>query len=209
MKKIWRTLAAFLLPLYLVVAWFSPLIGWAALGCMLAPPLLAIFKGRWWCGNACPRGSFYDLFIAPLTKGRHIPQWAHTTGFRIFTLATVMSLFAAQMFFAWGNWAAMGHVFWRMILFTTLIGLTLALFYNHRSWCSFCPMGSMSAWLGKRAMPMRVDDSCIHCGQCERACPFGLKAFEGKGKPEGFQNGDCLKCGKCVAACPKHALKWK
>lgn len=31
--------------------------------CMLAPVLLAPFKGRYWCGNFCPRGSFYDNVI--------------------------------------------------------------------------------------------------------------------------------------------------
>ena len=207
-KKNWRRLAAILLPTYFVVAWIWPVVGWAALGCMLAPPFLAAIKGRWWCGNACPRGSFYDLFVAPFTKGRSIPAWAHTTGFRIFTLVAVMSLFTAQMAYAWGNWAAMGQVFLRMILITTLIGLTLSLFYSHRSWCSFCPMGSMSAWLGKRAMPMRVDASCVECKKCVQVCPFNLEAYRGKGKAEGFQDGDCLKCGKCMAACPKKALGW-
>ncbi|HBF33249.1 TPA: 4Fe-4S binding protein [Candidatus Sumerlaeota bacterium] len=205
-RTFWRTLSASLLLIYLVVAWIWPIIGWAALGCMLAPPLLAIRKGRWWCGNACPRGSFYDLFVAPFTKARHIPAWAHTVGFRVGTLIVVMSFFTLQMVYAWGNWNAMGLVFLRMILITTLIGLTLSIFYSHRSWCSFCPMGSMSALLGKRAMPMRVEASCISCKKCAQVCPFNLEPFQAKDAL--FENGDCLKCGKCVAACPKKALSF-
>src|SRR3712207_8880794 len=41
---------------YLVVGFFYPIIGLLALVCMVAPVAFAVKKGRWWCGNACPRG---------------------------------------------------------------------------------------------------------------------------------------------------------
>ena len=175
---------------------------------MVAPAIVAIHRGRWWCGNACPRGSFYDLFIAPFTKGRRIPTWTRALGFRVSVLVVVMSLFTLQMVYAWGNVSAMGQVFLRMILITTLIGLTLAAFYSHRSWCSFCPMGSISSWVGKRAMPMLVEASCVDCKKCAQVCSFNLEPFQSKGATEGFQNGDCLKCNKCVALCPKKSLSF-
>lgn len=42
---------------YLVAGYFWPAIGFIAIICMIAPVAFAVRKGRWWCGNACPRGN--------------------------------------------------------------------------------------------------------------------------------------------------------
>ncbi|MDF2572003.1 MAG: quinol dehydrogenase rane component, partial [Sporomusa sp.] len=49
---------------YLVVGYFYPVTGIVALICMLAPVLIAPFKGRQWCGNYCLRGSLYDNLLS-------------------------------------------------------------------------------------------------------------------------------------------------
>ena len=41
---------------YIILGWFSPVIGLLALICMIGPVVTSIFKGRWWCGHVCPRG---------------------------------------------------------------------------------------------------------------------------------------------------------
>ena len=41
---------------YIILAWFFPVVGLLALICMIGPVLTSIYKGRWWCGNVCPRG---------------------------------------------------------------------------------------------------------------------------------------------------------
>ena len=53
----------------------------------------------------------------------------------------------------------------------------------------------------------KIDKSkCIGCGECVKACPFGvLEIVNGKSKvvhPE-----RCRRCGLCVQACPKGAIK--
>ena len=45
---------------YIILAWFFPVAGLLALICMIGPVLTSIYKGRWWCGNVCPRGNMYD-----------------------------------------------------------------------------------------------------------------------------------------------------
>ena len=47
-------------------------------------------------------------------------------------------------------------------------------------------------------------DLCIHCGQCEDACPENALAM----RPEGpaFDVEACLNCGRCARACPEEAL---
>lgn len=49
---------------YLAIGYFYPVIGFLAIICMIAPVAFAVRKGRWWCGNACPRGNFYDNVLA-------------------------------------------------------------------------------------------------------------------------------------------------
>ncbi|MBQ8715881.1 MAG: 4Fe-4S binding protein [Prevotella sp.] len=42
---------------YIIIGWFWPVIGLLALICMIGPVLTSIWRGRWWCGNVCPRGN--------------------------------------------------------------------------------------------------------------------------------------------------------
>ena len=39
---------------YIILGWFSPVIGLLALICMIGPVVTSIFKGRWWCGLLFP-----------------------------------------------------------------------------------------------------------------------------------------------------------
>ena len=49
---------------YLILGWFFPVLGWAALICMIGPVLTSVWKGRFWCGNVCPRGNMYDRLLS-------------------------------------------------------------------------------------------------------------------------------------------------
>jgi len=42
---------------------------------MLAEIVGSLFNERYVYGNLCPRKSFYDRIMAPLSKRRPIPQW--------------------------------------------------------------------------------------------------------------------------------------
>ena len=56
-----------------------------------------------------------------------------------------MIVFSAQIFVAWGDWAAVGGVFLRVIFVTTIIGIILGISYNQRTWCAaVCPMGTLA-----------------------------------------------------------------
>lgn len=47
---------------------FYPLIGLLAIIFMLAPIIVAFFKGRLGCQKFCPRGSFNDVIISKIIK---------------------------------------------------------------------------------------------------------------------------------------------
>lgn len=130
--------------LFLSVGVFYPAIGLIAIICMLAPVLVAIWRGRWWCGNMCPRGSFFDHVLNRISGRKRTPAVFRTAYFRGFMVAFIMLMFGTQMYYAWGNISAMGMVFLILIGVTTLVGVLLSFFFNARTWCNFCPMGTLA-----------------------------------------------------------------
>lgn len=192
---------------FLAVGIFFPIIGLFALVCMLAPVALAIWKGRFWCGNFCPRGSFYDHIGKFLSSHRPMPQLFFNIHLRIAVILVLMSGFSWQVYKAWPYPEAIGAAFIKMILITTIIGLILGAIYHERSWCAFCPMGTLSALTTpSNNQRLYVADSCINCTLCSKACPFHLKPYLAKGNINGYLENDCIKCGRCIKACPKQAL---
>lgn len=199
-----------ILLIYLVAGYFWPAVGFLAIICMIAPVAFAVKKGRWWCGNACPRGNIYDRILTKYSLHRPIPAFVRLRGFRIFMVIFIFTMFGFQMYRAWGDLNAMGRVFWTIILITTIIGVTLSFIYAPRTWCSFCPMGTLSSWVTPRSGKLPdnyrrivVSESCTtKCKICSAVCPMQLKPYESRDNAEGFLHPDCIKCGNCTKGCP-------
>ncbi|MCK4249367.1 MAG: 4Fe-4S binding protein, partial [Candidatus Omnitrophica bacterium] len=101
-----------------------------------------------------------------------------------------------------------GRVFWIMCVATTSLGLVLAIFLHQRSWCSFCPVGSVQNVLGGGKGQLKIDkDKCIECKRCEKACTLNLPIVRYKNTGI-MSHRDCLKCSECIAVCPEQALSW-
>ena len=87
-------------------------------------------------------------------------------------------------------------VFYRIIVVTTIIGIVLSLFYNHRTWCSFCPMETIASVISKfrkNKNVLRVSSSCVSCKICEKKCPLGIVPYDYKG--DILSHPDCIQCG--------------
>ena len=116
---------------YILLGWFFPVIGLVAIICMIGPVLFSIWKGRWWCGNVCPRGNLYSRLLSKYSPHREIPKFVRTFGFRLFMVFFIFTMFGIQLSFVpWSEgglpmWAGIGKVFWTIIVVTTIVGYPL------------------------------------------------------------------------------------
>lgn len=204
----WKNYGFGILILYLIMGFFVwPALGVVALICMLAPVVVALYKGRKWCGSYCPRGSLWDNVFTKINPRKNIPRWAKSTWFRIFMLLVIFTVFGGQMYYAWPNFDAIGLVFLRIILITTLFGAVLALLYNPRTWCNFCPMGTLASWVSVGKKPISVANTCVSCKLCAKACPMEFEPYKARGAQ--FIDSDCIKCERCIHICPKKSLSFE
>ncbi len=205
--KLWKKYSFVLLIAFVILGLFDLRFASAALICMLAPVVVAAFRGRFWCGNLCPRGSFYDNVVAKFSNHKKVPKVLKSRGFRAVVLVFMMTVFISGVRAHWGDLYGIGMVFYRMIVATTIVGIVLSLFFNHRTWCNFCPMGTLAAVVSKFRKPknvLQISSDCVSCKICEKKCPLSVKPYDFK---EGhLSHPDCIQCGKCTQACPKDAI---
>ena len=199
---------------YIVVGWLWPATSWVAIICMVGPVAMSAYRGRFWCGHICPRGAFYSQIIERISRHKRIPTPLRSNGFRAFMLMFIMSMFAVQFYYSWGNVDAMGLVFWRLIIITTIVGIILGVIYSPRAWCTFCPMGTLSAIVGKRSAKaqkwnIQVLNQCKKCTLCAQKCPMQLTPYTAAGTENGYANADCLRCQKCIETCPLKVISFK
>lgn len=185
---------------YAWLGFFVPLV-------MLIGIIVACFNGRYVCGNLCPRGAFYDRLVSYISPQRPIPSILRNMLLRWIVLILLMGLMIYRLYqnpFSLEHW---GKVFWLMCTMTTLLGLVLALFIRARTWCAFCPIGTLGKIIGEKQSrsSLTLDSKkCLGCKLCEKVCPMNLQIIS-KEKTL-FPNADCIKCLECVAKCPRKAL---
>lgn len=197
---------------FCITGLFYPFIGVAALICMLAPVVVSFFKGRLWCGNFCPRGSMNDIVLAKISKKLPIPKFLKKQWFKLLFLGLLMGGFTVQIFIAWGSIVAVGAVFVRMIIITTLLAILLGTIFNQRTWCTICPMGTMAHYVARiKSINRRIKhvtfdtQKCVDCKICSKNCPIGIDVLKHKENGK-VTHADCLKCQVCVERCPKNSL---
>lgn len=205
--KLWKKYSFTLLIAFIVLGLIDLRFSLVAIICMVAPIIVSIFKGRFWCGNLCPRGNFYDNIVSKFSNKRKVPKFLKSYYFRTLVVIFMMTMFTLGIKQNWGNLYGIGMVFYRIIVVTTIIGIVLSLFYNHRTWCSFCPMGTIAAIVSKfstNKKVLQVSSNCVSCKICEKKCSLGIVPYAYKG--DLLSHPDCIQCGKCVSVCPKKAI---
>ena len=183
----------FLVPIVMIIGLLSPMLQ----------------RGRYVCGNACPRGAFYDRILRHVSLGKDIPSFFQNPSFRWIIFAALFGFFFWQASQPPFTTQHIGHLFWFMCTATTALGILLGVFFSHRCWCAFCPIGTWISAVGKDQHHLMIDKTrCIACKRCEKVCPFHLPITQDLDRGS-LSSQECLKCLECVAVCHKKALAVK
>ena len=207
-RKIKQFIMAGVFLIIIIGGWRYPILGYFIPLCMLLGVGIGIRYGRKWCDWYCPRGSFFDSLIKPISRRKEIPLFFKAFPLRIGMLSFLMLMMTLQIVKRWPDPYKIGMFFVILLTVTTILGIILALIFHPRTWCCFCPIGSMANWIGRRRYPLKLDSNlCTECELCHKVCPIQVAPF--KFKKTGLEivkDGDCLKCRLCISACPKKAL---
>lgn len=207
--KFWKSYGYALMFVFLILGLFDMRIALGAIICMLSSITLALLgRGRFWCGNLCPRGLFYDNIVSKFSNSKKVPKLIKSVYFRVLVIIYMFFMLGIGIYKNWGDLTGVGMVIYRMIVMTTLIGIILSFIYNNRTWCNFCPIGSIASGITKirkNNKALSVSFSCVSCKLCEKKCTMGVVPYDYKGNA--IEHPDCIQCGKCIVVCPKTAIK--
>jgi len=94
-----------------------------------------------------------------------------------------------------------------MLFFSVFAVIIILSIIQRRFWCrNLCPLGGLLGLLSTRLSfwRRRVNDKCIECGECRRAC--GLGAIPEN--PRKYWPQECTECITCVNVCPVDAISF-
>ncbi|MGM5488343.1 MAG: 4Fe-4S binding protein [Nanobdellota archaeon] len=194
---------------------FYPYLGYIVPVMMATLLILSFYRGRYWCGNICPRGSFFDIIVKRIFRVKDVPPFFRSNLFRVSFLIFFFMLFGwrlSRVMASQDPVAQLGFIFVTVCLFTTIIGFVLATLYSPRSWCIFCPMGTLQSFIHSfrsKGKGINIkEEACIKCATCSRVCPMHLEPFRDALASGSVKHLDCIKCGLCIQKCPTGALEY-
>ena len=145
-----RSIIWITVPVTIIVGQWFPLVGFVVPAVMVSAVFTSYYKrGRYFCATFCPRGAFYDKVVVHVSPKRKAPLWFRSAPFRWGIVVLLMGFMVYQISLNPGDPEHWGRVFVQICLVTTAVGVALALFTHPRSWCSFCPMGTIQGSIGK------------------------------------------------------------
>lgn len=204
-RKTVQMLLAPLVPLVIIGGVFYPYLGYVALAMMILMLVLAVFRGRYYCGWICAMGSFHERILARISLKREMPSLFKKSWFRWLFFAGLMGLMVTRLIMSGGEPERVGAVFVMMWTVATTIAIAFGLYYKPRSWCNFCPMATMQGLYSQNTYLLKVSEECKQCGLCRKVCP--VQTNPGAYKTQGYvPSPECMRCGNCVVNCPRSAL---
>jgi polyferredoxin len=178
--------------------------------------ILALFRGRVFCGFICPLGTMQEaLFALRGKKRRKRVSFFYERRFarlKYLVLALCIALVSSGLAWLYINFCpifALSRIpalAWGGLIVLTLI--LLSGIYLERFWCRYlCPYAAllnMAQALGKlfgikRTKVLRNLERCIDCGICSVNCPMNIDLLAS----EYVESCECIHCLRCATKCPK------
>ena len=158
--------------LYLTLGFFNIMSAWLGLICFFVPLIISVVSGnKAYCNKYCGRGQLFGILGGKLglSRKKDVPKFLKSKWFRYGFLAFFMFMFGNMLFStylvfkgansmkevvtilwtfnganvpAWMVQFAFG--FYSVMLTSTILGAITMLLYKPRSWCVYCPMGTMT-----------------------------------------------------------------
>ncbi len=195
------------IPFVIVGGYFWPYAGFSVVAMIGVFLVLSSLRGRMYCGWACPMGSFHERVLSWVSLKRDIPALCKKKWFRWMVFIAMMGLMSFRLILSGGDLEKLGAVFSMMWVISMSAAIVFGVIFKPRSWCSFCPMGTMQGVTGYGRYLLKIGEECRECGLCRRVCP--IQTYPGSHKSDGeIKSGECMRCFNCVENCPTKALSF-
>ena len=146
---------------YLVLGFFNILFAWLGLLCFFIPLIISLVKGnKGYCNRYCGRGQLFGLLGGQfgLSRKRDIPAWMKSRGFRYGFLIFFLVMFLQMLWNTWLVFSGARELRQAVTLLWTFrvpwhwayhLGIVTMVLFKPRSWCVYCPMGTMTQLICK------------------------------------------------------------
>jgi ferredoxin-type protein NapH len=95
--------------------WY-PKLGYVVALVFLSILVISPFRGRWFCGNLCPRGSFNDFWIGRISRHLPIPRFFRSMVLRVPVFIALMGFMISRILTTEGMVDKIGMVFVTMCI---------------------------------------------------------------------------------------------
>lgn len=183
--------------------------------------VVTLLLGRVFCSWICPMNLLMELTHKIRNK---LTNWgfvlmdvpfARRDKYLLLAAGLVVAFFLRVQIFPWIyppkliSDELFGLVFYGSLGLGTAFVIAVAIievFVSERWWCRYiCPGGALYSLVGApRVLRLkRIQEKCISCPLCDRACGYGLS-------PSHDEMGiECDNCARCLTFCPHEALTYR
>jgi len=181
--------------------------------------IIGSLVGRMPCAWLCPFGFLQELIYKIPSRKKEIPRCLSYVKYGVLALFVVLlPLFVVDEFGYGQTWFCKlicpvgtleaglplsvlqpelrdlwGALFAHKVLI--LLVIVVLMIFVRRPFCRIlCPLGAIYALFNKVSIFKMVyhPDRCVHCDECYKGCPMGIRFYEGANQP------DCIRCLQCM-----------
>lgn len=139
----WRVASIILVLGIALGGFFQPEIGLMVIALMAIAIATNARRSRSFCSGVCPNGRALSANLGKLSAGRKLPPFLYSKEFRRALCGLLMFAVLSFLIQTNGSIARIGRIFWSVYVAAIGLSVVTGLLFKPRSWCAFCPMGTL------------------------------------------------------------------